>query len=153
MTGGAKVSAGLCKTCGMLMLEDFFGDGMHPNCEPRAAARIRERDRRLRAAQALGTAGRRAAMKSDPAATKRGLGIIRDAARENRILSADTVRDLMDAPPKVPPNARGGLWQTAEKKGWVKAVDANPSGGKSAHGKEIKTYVSLLYVSPGQVSA
>lgn len=103
----------------------------------------REHARLRRAGATLRECGMAAAAAAHPAARELALTILHRAAQAHEVLSADTIRDDLDAA-DVPGKLRGPLWATAEAHGWVEKVDEQPSGGESAHGKKINWYRSLL---------
>lgn len=138
----------LCRTCGTRLAVDLFGDGMHATCDPESRSALRRAESSRRAGMAAGRAGMARAVRADARGARVGLAIIRKAAHCHRLLSADVVREDMDAA-GIRPQQRGGLWQAAVRDQIVEPHSSVPSGGESAHGKEIRTYRSLVFTGPG----
>lgn len=139
------MSAGLCRHCGGLMLADFYGDGLHPSCDPESRRLIRNADIARRKGIALAQEGKRRALKNNPKAAQIGVDIIRKYARKQRILGPGDVRADFEAADINIKSQAGGIWSSAKAQGIVKEVDRKASDGESAHGKEIGVYLSLIF--------
>lgn len=131
-----------CAECGTRMID--VGFDTHMSCEPSIAAEFRAHDRRVREAQRLAAQGKRRAVRNNSAAAGIALGLIRQAARRNEHLTPDTVADDFDTA-DIPMKARGGIWTAAVAAGVLEPAGTVPSARKSAHGKPVNRYRSLIY--------
>ncbi|HET6914897.1 MAG TPA: hypothetical protein VFH56_02290, partial [Acidimicrobiales bacterium] len=96
-------------------MDDVLPWPEHPSCVPEIAADFRASDRRAREARRRGELGRARAATSHPEAKERGLQIIRAAAETHEYVSANTVRDEMEAADVPLTKLSGALWTIAAR--------------------------------------
>lgn len=125
-------------------MDDVLPWPEHPSCVPEIAADFRASDRRAREARRRGELGRARAAANHPEAKERGLQIIRAAAETHEYVSANTVRDDMEAADVPLTKLSGALWTIAARRGWIEHA-SDETGGRTANGKPVHVYRSKLY--------
>ena len=90
------------------------------------------------------SAGMDAATEANPDAMRAALAIIRDAAKANPMLSANTVRSRMVIA-QVPGPVIGAAWRQACVDRIVRPAGTEPSTQPETHSHHVRIYESLIY--------